>query len=94
MLGYNCPVRISRLLWDDDTIEHIAQHSVRPEEIEQTCQAHPYVLRTHGGRYIVLGRSDAGRYLTVILAPHGRDAWKPITARPMDEAERRRYERR
>ena len=87
-------MRITSLLWDDDTVEHLAQHGVSPEEAEQACRIRPYTLRTRGGRYLVLGHTDAGRYLTVIVAPLGGGQAKIITAREMTLLERRRYEGR
>jgi len=30
-------VQISQLVWNEDIIEHISQHNVTPEEVEEVC---------------------------------------------------------
>ncbi len=92
--GYTPRVRILALEWDDDTVEHLAKHGVHPEEAAQACRGRPYVLRTRGGRYLVLGQSGSGRYLTVIVESLGGGNAKIVTARDMTEHERRAYLRR
>ena len=87
-------MHITSLVWDAETIEHVARHGVHPREIEETCRLRPLVRRSHHDRYIVLGQTDTGRYLTVIVAPLGGGRVKVITARTMSEPERRQYMRR
>lgn len=41
--------------------------------------------------YVSLGRTLAGRYLMVVLIDEGRGVGFPVTARDMNQAERRRY---
>ena len=77
--------------WDEETVEHLARHGVHPVEVEEACRVHPYTLRARGKRYIVLGQTVAGRYLTIILEPMGGGRMKIITARAMTPPERRRY---
>jgi hypothetical protein len=84
---------ITTLWWDDENVEHIARHHVSPGEVEEVCfGTERMILRAEkAGRYVVLGRTEAGRYLTVVVtAPHkGRS--RVITARDMSAKERRRY---
>jgi len=87
-------VKRLELVWDDETTEHLVEHGVEPQEAAEVCYRHPYVLRTRHSRYLVLGQSSAGRYLTVIVEPLGRGQARLITARPMTEHERRRYQQR
>lgn len=87
-------MRILKLVWDEDTIEHVSQHGVHPQEAEEVCRMRPLVLRTRQGRYLVLGQTAAGRYLTVIVTPQGGGQAKLITARIMTDAERQRYHER
>jgi hypothetical protein len=75
-------------------IAHIARHSVTPEEVEEACFNSPFTLKGRRSRYFVLGQTDAGRYLTVILQYKFRGIARVITAREMDEPERKRYLRR
>lgn len=82
------------LIWDEDTVDHLAEHGVSPEEAQEVCRRSPYVLRTRGGRYIVLGQTASGRYLTIVVAPRSGGYATLVTARGMTDAERRRYLRR
>jgi len=90
-------MRIEELLWPRDRIEHIARHAVTPDEVEQVCFGQPLVQRakSYGDNpvYYVLGQTDAGRYLfsVVIQFPDGKGY--PVTARPMTDSEKRRYQR-
>ncbi|MDP2941819.1 MAG: BrnT family toxin [Candidatus Omnitrophota bacterium] len=77
--------------WDEQNIEHIAEHSVTPEEAEEACANTPLILRSRHGKYLIFGQSDSGRYLTVIIKPKPAGVIRVITARGMDDAERRRY---
>ena len=84
---------IRELLFDDWNEDHIAQHPMAPDEVEQVCLDDPFVSRTREGRLRVIGQTDAGRYLTVILALRGRGMYYPITARDATVAERQLYHR-
>lgn len=57
------------LAWSDESEAHIAKHDVTPREVEQVVNArhrweHPGV----DDSTLVYGRTDAGRYLLVVLA--------------------------
>ncbi len=81
-------VRIEALSWDEDCEEHIARHSVTFEEVEEAVENRAYARRSRG-YLMVLGRTNSGRYLTVILDDEGDGVWYPVTARPMTRSERR-----
>ena len=80
--------------WDIKNTGHIAQHAVTPEEAEEACSHNPLVLRSRYHRYLVLGETDSGRYLTVVIQPKPAGIVRVITARQMNNAERQRYLRR
>lgn len=88
-------MRIYELIWNQDRIDHIARHSVSPEEVEETCFGIALVQRakSEGDNpvYYVLGQTEAGRYLfcVVIQFPDGRGY--PVTARSMTDKEKQRY---
>lgn len=90
-------MRIKELIWPEERVEHIAFHGVAPEEVEEVCFSNPLILRARSeGKnpvYYVLGQTWTGRYLfcAVIQFPDGRGY--PVTARPMTQTERRRFER-
>ena len=86
-------MRISELVVSDETEEHIwTKHRVTLDEVEEACVAEPLVLRGRDGGYAVYGRTDAGRYLLIVLYPRGRGAYALATARDMEDRERRRYQ--
>jgi len=85
-------MRIWYLIWDDWNVGHIAEHSVTPEEVEEVCYSEwRWNRRGRREKRYVLGQTEDGRYLSIILAPRGGGAFYPITARDMDHKERRLY---
>jgi len=88
-------MKIYEFIWPADRVAHIAQHGVRPEEVEDVCFGRALVQRTKSAGanpvYYVLGQTAAGRYLfcVVIQFPDGKGF--PVTARPMTQKEQRRF---
>ena len=87
-------VIISELLWDDENIQHIALHSVNPQEVEDVCFGVHISAREREQRYILSGQSAGGRYLNVVVERMGKGLFKPITAFEMSESYKRRYRKR
>ena len=81
-------IRIDGLAWDERSEEHIAVHGVAFYEVEQAVMNLLHVRRS-GPYQLVIGQTDSGRYLTVILDYEGDGLWYPVTARPTSRAERR-----
>ena len=82
-------VHIEGLRWDEEAEDHIARHGVVFWEVEEAVANIRYAKRSRG--YLqVIGQTDAGRYLTVILDEEDDRIWYPVTARPATENERRR----
>ncbi len=88
---------IREILWPHDRTEHIANHGIRPYEVEEVCFTHPLVLRgrTEGPNpvYYVLGQTRAGRHLFCVIIQFADGKGYPVTARPMTRNERKRYNR-
>jgi len=89
-------MKIREFVWSKDRIDHVAGHGLTPEEVEEVCfgtKAFVRRARSQGENpvYHVLGQTEVGRYLfcVVIQFPDG-NAY-PVTARPMTDAEKRRY---
>lgn len=82
---------VRELVFDDWNEDHIAQHNVIPEEVEEVCLGIPFVSRTREGRLRVIGQTEDGRCLTIFLAPQSRGVYYPITARDATQTERRLY---
>ncbi len=79
----------------EDRKEHIARHSVEPEEVEEVIRARPLIRRGRGRgekkSYQAFGQTAAGRYLFVVFRPEPEHKAFIITARDMTGAERKRY---
>jgi uncharacterized DUF497 family protein len=83
---------IRRLFWEEWNEEHIALHAVTRDEVEEACHGDFIVGEAYGGRIMLVGPTQAGRMLSVILAPRGRGVYYPVTARPASRKERELYQ--
>ncbi len=86
------------LKWTQITVDHIHRHGVAPEEVEEVIyEGKPFVKRGPGSgrnrRYYVLGQTQAGRYLQIVLGRVRGTTFKVITARKMEDDERRLYKK-
>ncbi len=81
--------------WNEESIEHIAGHSVIPEEVEEVCFSSLHCeQRGRDGLYYIMGQTHAGRYLFIVVRYLGHEKVKIVTARDMDEKEKYRYKKR
>ena len=78
--------------WDESNVDHIARHGVEPEEVEEVLLHTPLIRRSRDGRYVAFGRSDSGRYLTVVFERRS-GSLRVVTARAMAAAERADFRR-
>ncbi len=89
-------MKILFIHWTEDSADHIARHGITPEEVEEACHRSPHIRRGRGPKkrkiYEVYGRSDAGRYLFVVVRFVEATGVVIITARDMDTGERRKYQ--
>ncbi|MEM7111500.1 MAG: BrnT family toxin [Chloroflexota bacterium] len=92
---------IDRLIWlpqFEDKI--IGKHNVFPDEVEEVFLNKPRILFQNKGYvenedvYVALGQSDSGRYLVVFFVLKSERRALVISARDMNQAERRRYGRK
>ncbi|WP_107668628.1 BrnT family toxin [Cyanothece sp. BG0011] len=90
-------MRIYEFIWNSDRIEHIARHNVTPNEVEEVCFGSCLVLKakSEGNNpvYYVLGQTNAGKYLFCVVIQFPDRKGYPITARPMTDNERKRYQK-
>jgi len=84
-------VRIYELVIEPGREEHIAHHQVSVEEVEEIIFGVPFIRKARLGRYHIIGQTEAGRYLTIFVAPRGRGVYGLVTARDADDAERRAF---
>ncbi len=76
-----------------------SKHNISVEEVYEVFWNEDYkvLIRRSDkvpGTYLALGRTEAGRYLTVVFAPRSGNLAKVITARDMAKVERRLYAKR
>ncbi len=86
-------MRFSEFDWDHSNIEHIARHQIVPEEVEETFLEKHLIRKTRDDRYILLGQSAEGRYLTVVFVIRANKV-RVITARDMEKNERHIFKRK
>ncbi len=84
---------IKKLVWDDWNINHIAQHGVIPEEVEQVGSSDPMIQQGKKSRLAITGITKAGKMITVILDPEPEEeVYYVITAYPTNKKYRRIYQ--
>jgi uncharacterized DUF497 family protein len=86
-------IAIYFLEFDDNNIEHLGKHGIAPEEIEQIT-GNDYItarnVRQPESRIVMIGRTDGGRLLTVVLEATRDDVvWRPITGWESTQEERK-----
>jgi len=77
--------------WDEENVEHIWSHDVEPEEVDEAVKGRYLFQKGRHGTHYVYGRSDSGRYLFVVLRKKLLGRFRVVTARDMNEAERKRF---
>lgn len=85
---------IAHLQWDDANVQHIAEHNVAPQEVEDVCFGVHLSRRESNQRYVLSGQTGDGRYLNVVVERIGKGLFRPITAFEMSDDYKRSYRRR
>ena len=89
-------MKIEIISWDQETVDHISNHLVSPEEVEEVLfndADTPLMMRGKEGKYLAYGKTRGGRLLFIVWASKYKKT-KIITARDMIEKEKRFYRRR
>ena len=74
-------VKVNKLVLDSWNIAHIARHNVTQDEVEQVCHVDPIVQEGKKRRLLIVGLTDKGRMLAVILdKEEEKDVYYPVTA--------------
>lgn len=91
-------IKIKRIIWKEIFIEKIEnKHHVTMFEVEEILHGGKKVYRIAKGDvkgenvYLTLGKTSAGRYLSVFFILKKNHDVLPISARDMDNKERRKY---
>ena len=72
----------------------LSKHGVLPIEVEQVCQGTHVSWETHSSRIMLVGHTNEGRAITVILAPKSDHTYYSVTARPSSKPERKIFNER
>jgi uncharacterized DUF497 family protein len=87
-------VVVSGFDWDENNILHIERHQFTPEEVEEVFEGDHKVRRTGQKRYIALGETFDGRLAFVVFRRLPRGLIRVVTARDMEDKERRLFRRK
>ena len=89
-----------KLRWSEYRIQHIARHGITPEEVEEALLEDSYRIIRKGASsekypgkhfYYIFGITSEGRLLSIVLLQVESNVYVPITARDMDNPERKYY---
>ena len=82
--------------WNDWNRDHIAEHGITPEEVEEvvTLAKPPFPEYRGDGKHAVWGQTASGRCLQVIYIVDPHPLRYVIHARTLDEQEKRSLRRR
>jgi uncharacterized DUF497 family protein len=91
-------VTIDDIIWFDSIVDKLAwKHNVLPSEVEQVLNGQCLVFRKEKGKvegehlYNALGKTEAGRFLSVFFIKKLNNKALIVTARDMNRNERKRY---
>jgi len=94
-------MNIDSLNWDDENDDYInTKHGVTAEEVEEVCYGLHFSRRDpdskSGGkeRYILSGKTEAGRYLDVVIERLYDNCYRPVTAFDMSKNYQRSFIRK
>lgn len=89
---------IEDIIWLERIVEKLTwKHAVLPSEVEEVLSGKCRIFKKEKGRvdgehlYNVLGKTKAGRYLSVFFIRKLNNKALIVTARDMNKNERRRY---
>ena len=94
-------MKIKQVLWYPKFVEKLrSKHFVEIEEAEQALQRNKLIRRVKRGHvngedvYLALGKTNAGRYLSIFFIYKKSHDVIIISARDMDKKEKRNYEKK
>lgn len=94
-------MRIEGVTWLRAVVDKLAyKHSVQPFEVEEALSNRPKIHRVESGKrkdedvYMALGRTDSGRYVSILFIYKTDRNALILSERDMALKERRRYARK
>ena len=85
---------ISGFDWDCGNIDHIDRHEYTPDEVEEVFVGNYKVRRTRDGLYVALGETLDGRLAFIVFRRLRAGVIRVLTARDMEDKERRLFRRK
>ena len=85
---------ISGFDWDEQNVRPVERHQFSPEEVEEVFDGGYKVRRTREGLYIALGETLDGRLAFVVFHRLAKGVIRVVTARDMEDRERRLFRRK
>lgn len=88
---------ITSVQWTEQSVEHIARHGVTPEETQEACFNEydpPFIRSGKQDLHYVFGKTYSGRLLFVVVKYIKRGNVRVITARDMNEWEKKYFTKR
>lgn len=89
-------MQIKELVWDKWNEDHIAKKGISRFDVEAVLTGEvkrPLIEKSRQGTLAVWGISSGGDYLLIILSPRGKGSYYLVTARWMENREKRRYQK-
>lgn len=86
-------MNIRNLIWNEWNVEHTAKHGISQEEIEEACFTKHFDIKNGKSKIAVWGQSSVGRYVIIILGIRECGDFYPISARDMEEREKKFYKK-
>ncbi len=90
--------QVDAFAWDADNEEKIAgsHRAITPDDVDEVLLRRYASFRNKRGRrgaYQIVGRDSHGRYLTIIVEPHDRRVWRPVTVWESSDGERNKAQK-
>ena len=89
---------IKEIIWKDQFVEKLeTKHGVSIEEVEEVIYSKPFIRKVAKGKtkgenvFTAFGQTVGGRYLVIFYIRKLTGAILPISARDMDDSERKYY---
>ena len=85
---------ISGFDWDCGNIDHIDRHEYTPDEVEEVFVGNYKVRPSRDGLYVALGETLDGRLAFIVFRRLRAGVIRVVTARDMEDKERRLFRRK
>jgi uncharacterized protein len=88
---------VSSIKWSEESIEHIARHGIKPEEVEEIFfneDDAPFIRSGRENLHYVFGKTYSGRFIFTVVRFARPGEVRVITARDMNTWEKNYFRRR